>query len=247
MPVAKTPLGSAMRPNPALVISIIALVVAVMGSAVATASVAKTAAKNSVTAKSIKNGTIKTKDISSATLTDLNDAATVGGLSVAQLVAAAGGEYVEAHQAAGSPSIEVLPVNAVTVATLNIPHAGKWLVNATVPVTCSYDGSDGAQPNNPAPDQPNFPSQGKLLVGGTVVETQDQTCEAEAGAVAVIVPIRTGTATIHFSRMITTTGATTVTLKASGAASNVLGVDVVPGNRINATASNSLIQGVTVH
>src|SRR4051794_23833159 len=102
------------RLSPSLVISVIALVVAMSTGAYAVTQ----APKNSVTSKSIKNGQVKTKDLaanavdaskvadgslgtgdlSSAGLADLNDASSVGGLSVAQLVAAAGGEYLEARQ-----------------------------------------------------------------------------------------------------------------------------------------------------
>lgn len=262
MSAGKPSIGTRLRPTPALVISLLALVLA-MGSGAYAAVVAKNSvtsasikngevktkdlAKNAVKSKNVKDGQLTTSDLASTTVADLNDASTVGGLSVAQLVAAAGGEYVEANQAAGTANVKVLPVNATTVTTLNIPHAGKWLINATLPVQCVYDGSDGANPANPTPAEPFFYAEGKLLVGATVVDTQDQSCEAEAGVVAVIVPIWSGTATVHFTRMITTTGPTTVTLKGSGAASNVLGVDVVPAARTTATASGSKIQAVTVH
>jgi len=251
------------RLSPSLIISLIALVVAMSSGAYAVSQ----APKNSVTSKSIKNGQVKTKDLagnavdankvvdgslgtgdlSDAAKAALRDATTLGGMSIAQLVAAAGGEYVEARQAAGATNIKVLPANGVTLVTLNLPHAGKWLVDAQIPVEGVYDGSDGANPANPNPAEPFFPALGRMLVGGTITDSQETSCEAEAGVVAVLVPIWKGTGLVHISRMVTTTGPTAVVLKASGAASNVVGVDVVPGQRITSTASGALIQAVTVH
>ncbi len=236
---------------------------------------AATASKNSVTSSSIKNGQVKSVDIANnsvtsskirnsgvsnsdlassavsssklapALRTDLNDAATVGGLSVAQLVAAAGGQYLEARQAAGSKNIDTLTDQDLV--TLNLPAAGKYLINARVPVNCTYDGSDGATPANPAPVQPYFVAKAKLLVGGVVTETLTQTCEAEAALVAVVAPVYFGTATVEFTRQITTTGPTTVKLQGLAETSIVLIFPVPAGARIGATASNSAIQAVTVH
>ena len=49
------------RPSPAMLVALIALFVAMGGSALAV-----TAAKNSVKSKSIKNGQVKTKDLANA-------------------------------------------------------------------------------------------------------------------------------------------------------------------------------------
>ena len=272
-----------LRPSPAIIISIFALVVAMSSGAYAAVTIAE---KNSVVSKSIKNknvksadikpsavkkkhlasnsvdsskivdgqvgsseiadgsvgsgdvtdGSLGTGDLSAAAKTDLNDASTLGGLTIAQIVAASGGEYVE-----------VIPANAATVATLNIPHAGKWLVNARVPVLCEWDstGSPDPEPDETGLNQPYFPASATLSVGGTVVETQDESCEAEVGTLIVIVPYYRGTATIEFTRMITTTGPTTVQLKASGSESVFFG-PIIPGFKINASAYESHIQAITV-
>ena len=282
-----------LRPSPAIIISIFALVVAMSSGAYAAVTIAE---KNSVVSKSIKNknvksadikpsavkkkhlasnsvdsskivdgqvgsseiadgsvgsgdvtdGSLGTGDLSAAAKTDLNDASTLGGLTIAQIVAASGGEYVEAKQGA-SANIEVIPANAATVATLNIPHAGKWLVNARVPVLCEWDstGSPDPEPDETGLNQPYFPASATLSVGGTVVETQDESCEAEVGTLIVIVPYYRGTATIEFTRMITTTGPTTVQLKASGSESVFFG-PIIPGFKINASAYESHIQAITV-
>ena len=127
-------------------------------------------ADGSVTGADIGDGQVPTSPTShsAAATTDLNDAATLGGLTVAQLVAAAGGEYYEARQAAGSVDVET--VTPATVATLNLPHAGKYLINARIPVTCTYDDSDGAVPDDPNPNQPAILARGTLSVGAAVVD-----------------------------------------------------------------------------
>jgi hypothetical protein len=211
-------------------------------------------ANNAVTSSKIKNGNVGNKDlgpkaVSSAKLstslrTDLDDAATVGGLSTAQIVAAAGGQYFEARQAAGTKDIETLTDQDLV--TLNLPAAGKYLITARVPVVCTYDGSDGATPANPAPVEPYIVAKAKMLVGGVVTDTLTQTCEAEGGIAIIVGVSYFGTATVEFTRQITVTGPTTVKLQGLAETSLVLFFSVPAAARITATAQNSLIQAVTV-
>jgi hypothetical protein len=238
----------------------IALFVALGGVSVA----ATVAARNSVVSSSIKNGQVKTADIAqnaittgriragavgatdvnAALRTDLDDAATVGGLTAAQIVAAAGGQYLEARQAPGGVNIETLTEQDLV--TLNLPAAGKYLISARMPFTCTYDGSDGASPANPAPLQPFMVGKAKLLVGGEVVETITQTCEAEAVNIAVVAGVFFGTATAEFTRMIEVAGPTEVKLQGLAETSIVLIVAAPSAGRITSAASNGVIQAVTV-
>ena len=100
----------------------------------------------------IADGGVGTNDLSAAAKTDLNDASTLGGLTIAQIVAASGGEYYEAKQAGPGIDIDVTESNRVTLATLNLPHAGKYLVNARIPVVCFWDGTGGGG-TDPEPDE----------------------------------------------------------------------------------------------
>ncbi len=236
---------------------------------------AATASKNSVVSSSIKNGQVKSSDIannaitsskiknggvgnrdlgpksvssaklSTALKTDLDDAATIGGLSVAQVVAAAGGLYSEARQAAGS--VNVVTLTDQTLATLSLPTAGKYLITARMPVTCTYDGSDGtgATPDATTVLQPNLTAKAKLFVGATVVDTVTQTCEAEAGKLIFIVGVYYGSRTVEVTRQITTTGPTTVTLKGLADASFFL-AEFPAAARVTGTAANSIVQAISV-
>ena len=200
-------------------------------------------ADGSVGSADIGDGQVGIVDLSAAATTDLNDAATLGGLTVAQLVAAAGGEYYEARQAAGSVDVET--VTPATVATLNLPHAGKYLINARIPVTCTYDGSDGAVPADPNPNQPAILARGTLSVGAAVVDNVEASCEAEGGQLILFVGIYRGTATVEITRMVTVTGPTTLTLKGFATTSVFLS-EFPAAQRIDATATGSMIQAVTV-
>jgi hypothetical protein len=244
-----------LRPSPALIISLFALVISMSAGAYAVVI----APKNSVLTSSIKDGNVKSADIKNGAVTkkkvgakflaDINDAKTLGGFDIAQLIAASGGEYVEANQV-GNANIEVLPANDVVVATLELPHAGKWLVSAHVPVTCTWDntpgGGDPDPANGSATDQPWFYGQARIKNGGTVLQSETETCEAEAGQAVVIVGITVGTATIDMTRLVTVDGPTTLTLEGSSAASNVLGVDVVASSRVDVVANGSKLAAVTV-
>lgn len=235
---------------------------------------ATTAAKNSVVSSSIKNGQVKSVDVannaitsskiknggvgnrdlapgavSSAKLsaslkTDLDDAASVGGLSTAQIVAAAGGLYSEARQAAGS--VNVVTLTDQTLATLSLPEAGKYLITARMPVTCTYDGSDGTgTPDATTVLQPNFTAKAKLFVGATLVDTVTQTCEAEAGKLIFLAGIFYGSRTVEVTRQITTTGPTTVVLKGLADSSFFIG-EFPAAARVTGTASNSIVQAISV-
>jgi hypothetical protein len=197
----------------------------------------------------IGDGQVGLNDLSTAAKTDLNDATTVGGLTVAQIVAASGGEYIEANQA-GTANVEVLPANDTLLASIDLPHAGKWLISAHVPVTCTWDntpaGGDPDPANGSATDQPWFYGMARLKQGATVLQSETESCEAEAGQAIVIVGITVGTATIDMTRLVTVTGPTTLTLEASSAPSNVLGVDVIASSRVDATANGSKLMAITV-
>ncbi len=194
----------------------------------------------------ITDGNIGLGDLSAAATSDLNDATTLGGLSVAQIVAATGGKYIEARQAAGSVDIETLtPQNLVT---LSLPEAGKYLINARMPVVCTYDGSDatGTTPDATQPLQPNIIAKAQLLVGGAVTDTVNQTCEAEGGQVIVLASIFTGRAVVEITRQIEVTGPTDVVLRGLSETSIALFFPVPAAARIQATASSSMIQAITV-
>lgn len=192
----------------------------------------------------IGDGQVGAPELAPTLRTDLDDASTLGGLTVAQIVAAAGGEYFEATQTAASTDIEkVAPTDLVT---LELPKAGKYLINARIPVKCTYDGSDGASPANPAPNQPYFYARGQLMLDGTQVASEVASCEAEAVFAVVLVGVFQGTAMVDITHQVTTTGPATLKLRGLSAPSVVLGTEVVAGNRINATASGSQIQAITV-
>ncbi len=228
-------------------------------------SYAAVAAKNSVRSSSIRNGEVKAADIKNAAVTsakirdghvaaadvnatfraDLDDASTLGGLSAAQLIAAAGGKYLEAGQAAGDVSIETLTEQ--TLVTLNLPEAGKYLIQARMPVTCTYDGSD---PTNATIDpaialQPWIVAEAHLYVGATLAESITQTCEAEAGQLIFIVPITFGKRVVEISRMVEVNAPTVIQLRGLADASFFFSEFPAAG-RINATAQNSKLQAVTV-
>lgn len=256
--------------SPSMIVAMVALFVALSGGAYATvalnqvrsqhikngevktvdlANSAVTTAKiknNAVTSAKIKNGTIAAADLAPAAATDLNDASTVGGLSVAQIVAAAGGRYLEARQAAGSVDIRTL--TAQDLVTLNLPEAGKYLITARMPVICTYDGSDatGATPDATTTLQPNIMAKLQLVVGGSVTDTIVDTCEAEAGQVIVLVGVFSGRKTVEVTRQIEVTGPTAVTLRGLSETSIVLFIPTPAAARVNASAASSVIQAITV-
>ncbi len=199
-----------------------------------------------VTSADIGDGQVGLNDLSTAAKTDLNDASTLGGLSVAQIVAASGGEYVEARQAAGDVDIEKTEDNPVNLVNIDLPHAGKYLISARMPVLCTYDGSDGATPANPNPQQPFAWAKAQLVQGATVLDSAYESCEAEAGQVIVFAGIYSGTTVVEINRMVTVTGPTTLTLRGSSKTSIAFIVPVPATARITETASGSLIQAITV-
>jgi hypothetical protein len=226
----------------------------------------KDIAKNAVNAKKIKDGQVGTADVtdgsltgadladgqvglndlSAAAKTDLNDATTLGGLSVAQIVAASGGEYVEARQAAGEVDIEKTEDAPVNLVNIDLPHAGKYLISARMPVLCTYDGSDGATPANPNPLEPFAWAKAQLVQGATVLDSQYESCEAEAGQVIVFAGIYSGTAMVEINRMVTVTGPTTLTLRGSSKTSIAFIVAIPATARVTEVASGSMIQAITV-
>ncbi len=265
-----------LRPSPAMIVALFALVVSMSAGAYAVVI----APKNSVVSKSIKNGQVKTKDLkanavkgpqvkdgsltgadiadgsinladlSAAAKTDLNsadnatNANTVGGLSVAQIVAATGGKYSEARQAAGNIDIETpSPVNIVSLDLA----AGKYLINARVPVYCVYSGA-GA-PAAPAPNQPFYGATGHLVVGGSTVESASTTCEAEAMADASLFGSDSyyGRSTVDITRQVTLNAATTITLRANGTNDGIFFGAGIVADRINASTSQSIVQAITIN
>ncbi|QBX54185.1 hypothetical protein EXE58_00985 [Nocardioides seonyuensis] len=200
-------------------------------------------ADGQVTGADIADGQVGAGELAGTLRTDLDDASTLGGLSVAQIVAAAGGEYFEGTQAGGSTDIEkTTPTDLVT---LELPKAGKYLVSARIPVFCTYDGSDGATPADPSPNQPYFYARGQLMLNGTQVASELASCEAEAAFLVVLAGIYQGTTMVDMTKQITTTGPATLTLRGLSAPSVFL-APLVAGNRINAVASDSMIQAITV-
>lgn len=247
------------KPSPSMVVALVALFVALSGVAYAGISLSNNTVlsrhikngevrsldlrNNAVNTAKIKNGTIASADLSTALASDLNDASTVGGLSAAQLVAAAGGKYFEATQGA---AIDVDTLTETSILTLNLPEAGKYLINARMPVQCTYDGSDGAAPANPAPNQPFWAGSAALRVNGTQVERVRGTCEAEAAQVIVAAPFYFGTRVIEISRMIEVTGPSTVELRGVAETSIALIFPIPASARVDVNASASKIQAVSV-
>jgi hypothetical protein len=201
-------------------------------------------ADGAVSAADIADGSIALADLSAAVSAELNDASTVGGLSVAQIVAAAGGRYLEARQAAGDVDIETLTEQSLV--TLGLPEAGKYLITARMPVVCTYDGSDGATPANPAPNQPYVIAKARLYVNGVQTDQVNQSCEAEAGFVAVLAGVFLGQAVVEITRQIEVSGPSTVELRGLSETSIVLFVTTPAASRITATTANSIIQAITV-
>lgn len=209
-------------------------------------------ADNSVASSDIADGSIALGDLASSTTTDLNDASTVGGLSVAQIVAAAGGKYAEARQAPGSVNVNTLTDQ--TLATLNLPEAGKYLISARMPVNCTYDLSGPAPVNGlpPNTDQiaPYFVAKAKLFVGGTLTDTIVDSCQAEASNFVLVAPSLFGTKTVEITRQIDVTGPTTVQLKGLAETSLIFVVltvvEVPSAARVTATASGAMIQAISV-
>ena len=199
----------------------------------------------------IADGSVGSNDLSAAAMTDVNDAATLGGLTVAQIVAASGGEYYEAKQAAASTDITVTEPNAVTLATLNLPHAGKYLVNARVPVLCSWDESGGDPDVDTADlDQPHFAAIGTLQINGTIEETQYESCEVENFLPdnSLFLPDDKwqGTTTIAFTRMVTVAGPTTISVTGSVDSQFNLITTIQKRFEATAVASETHIQAITV-
>lgn len=197
-----------------------------------------------VTGPDIADGQVGAGELAPTLRTDLDDASTLGGLTVAQIVAATGGEYFEGAQAPGTADIEkVVPTD---LATLELPKAGKYLINARIPVTCTYDGSDGAAPSNPAPQQPYFHARGQLVLDGTQIESQVASCEAEARTANLFGSTYLGTTLVDITRQINTDGPAVLTLRGLSAPSGIFAPGVVAGARINAVAQSSMIQAISV-
>ena len=264
------------RPTPSMIVATVALIVAMGGVGVA----AVTLANNSVLSKHIKNGQVKTADLaknavtstkikdsavgsakiqdgtvgiadlSAAASADLNDASTVGGLTPVQIIAATGGKYFEARQAAGT--VDVNTLTDKTLATLNLPEAGKYLISARMPVNCTYDGTGAVSGLPPNTDQvaPYFVAKAKLFVGGTLTDTVVDSCQAEASNFALVAPVLFGTKTVEITRQIDVTGPTTVQLKGLAETSLIFVVITIieqpSAARVTATASGSILQAITV-
>jgi hypothetical protein len=219
-------------------------------------------ADSSVGSADIGDGQVGLNDLSAAARTDLNDATTLGGLTVAQIVAASGGEYYEGAQAPGTVDVEVLPAAEVALASVNLPHAGKYLVTTRVPVVCRWDGTGGGPPDGVDPDpdtgddelnMPWFYAQSRLKVGADVVETANGSCQVESGD-SFVIPLPfplsdvqlgsfLGTTTVTMTRMVQVTGPTTLTVTGSGAPT---GIGPAISLRANAEAGASMIQAITV-
>ena len=228
---------------------------------------------NAVTGKKIKDGSITAADLAKGTipaggtiaagsvgadkldpglLSDLNDATTLGGLSASQIVAMVNqGEYVEARQPAAGVNILKKDSEAVDVLSLSLPHAGKWLVTATMPVHCVYDNSG---PDNADPDQnttsgldsPFFYGKMRLMNGATEVTNVSGTCQVEAGQVFILLPAYTGTTMLQTTRLIETTGAATLTIKGSSAPSNGLGTELIASKQVTANSVGASLTAVVV-
>ena len=262
------------KPSPSMIVSMVALFVALGGGAyagVALNQVRSVHIKNnevrsvdlrngdvrnvdlqndSVNSAKIADGSITTADLAPGTVSDLNDASTVGGLSVAQIVAATGGQYFEARQT-GSANIAVggiLGGTPPTLATLTLPAAGKYLVNASMHVQCTWDAtglrvsSDTVPPGALAPHYAGFLS---IVVDGTSVESRAETCEVESlNAGFLFAPdVYFGSRNVQVTRQIETTGPATVTIVAGASGSGIFGTQV---DRVTATGTQGMIQAVTV-
>ncbi len=199
-----------------------------------------------VTSADIADGTVTSADLAATAAADLNDASTLGGLSVPQIVAAAGGRYLEARQPAGSVDVETLTDQ--NLVTLNLPEAGKYLITARMPVSCTYDGSDVtlATPDAAQALQPNLIAKAKLFVGGTLTDTVTQACEADSAIVVVLAAVFRGSTVVEVTRQIEVTGPTAVQLSGLSETSIVLIFPVPAAQRITATASGSIIQAISV-
>jgi len=122
------------RPSPALVISLVALVVACTGTAVAATIITSTSQirNGAVLSADIKNGTLQNKDLKNGTLTQSKLSAGVvrklGGAT-----AAPGG--TTAHEAVRNTGPENQPANVIVkVASLTVP-AGAYSVTAKTIMT----------------------------------------------------------------------------------------------------------------
>ena len=199
-----------------------------------------------VSSADITDGTIASADLAASATADLNDASTLGGLSVSQIVAAAGGRYLEARQAVGNVNVETLTDQ--NLVTLNLPEAGKYLITARMPVSCTYDGSDltGATPDAAAALQPNLIAKARLFVGGTLTDTVTQTCEADSAIAVVLAAVFRGSTVVEITRQIEVTGPTAVQLSGLSETSLVLFFTFPAAQRITATASGSIIQSISV-
>ena len=226
------------------VVAMLALFVSLGGVSVAAVTLQRNAVRTkhikngAVTSPKIRNGAIKPEDLSA----EARDALSLNGLSATQLIAAAGGQYFEVHQAAGTVDVETLTPQPV--AHLDLPAAGSYLVTGRMPVECTYDASAGPNPDSTTPSF--FVGKLQLAVGGEVLQTVSETCQAEAGKVIVIAPVWFGRHTIEITRLVTVTVPTTLEIRGLADSSLPLGIEVADAARVNATASNSLIQAVTV-
>ncbi len=111
-------------PSPALAISIIALVAACTGSAVAATA---------ITSKQIRNGTIQGLDIKNATISSNKLTQGTQNLLNKKTAAATGARV--AYEATRKAGPEAQPANVIVkVATLTVP-AGAWVVQANTIMT----------------------------------------------------------------------------------------------------------------
>ena len=198
----------------------------------------------------IGDGSGRLDDLSTAAKTDLNDAATLGGLTVAQIVAASGGEYIEANQVAsrqrrGAPGQRDDAGDAQPAARRQVadqrPRPGRP-ASGTTPAAPTRTGHGSAV------DQP-------CVLRPRRASSRAPPCSSRRPRAVRPRPARpssspritVGTATVDMTRLVTVAGPTALTLKGSSAASNALGVDVVAsfdasnasGSKLAASPSSS--------
>ena len=239
------PRNSSLRPSPAMIVALFALVVSMSAGAYAVVI----APKNSVVSKSIKNGQVKTKDLKANAVKgpagkgrfphrrghrrriDQPRRSVGGGQDGPQ-------QRRQRHQRQhggrtqrrsdrrghrrqvfrGSSGRRQHRHRDAEPGQHREPGPGGWkyLINARVPVYCVYSGA-GA-PAAPAPNQPFYGATGHLVVGGSTVESASTTCEAEAMADASLFGSDSyyGRSTVDITRQVTLNAATTITLRANG-------------------------------
>jgi hypothetical protein len=130
------------RPSPALVVSIIALVVACAGSATAATLIGSSQVRNnSLTSNDVKNRSLRGTDLRNGTLTATQlSKATLKKLGGG---AATGSTAYEAFRKAGP---ENQPANVVVkVATLSVPVAGSYVIQAKTVMTAFTGSTNGLE------------------------------------------------------------------------------------------------------